>query len=132
MAERVRNRLDNAAIRGWLRSGKGFEISDGGGLTLAFRSGYKAPVWRLRYRIGGRRGRDGEPGATGIPRVMVLGSYTDISLADARSEAKKLRARVTLGHDVAGEKRDRERAAVAKIEAARNVYTVAHLANDYF
>lgn len=129
--------LSDAEIRGLLKKrsdGKPvpFEKSDGDGLTLTYRDGYKTPVWRLRYRIGGRRGRDGVPGEAGKARVMILGSFTDISLADARKEAKRLRARVTLGHDVAAEKQERQREAVAKIEAARNVYTVAHLAEDYF
>jgi integrase len=124
--------LSDAEIRGWLRKGEPFEKSDGDGLTLTFRDGYKTPVWRLRYRIGGRRGRDDIPGEPGKPRVMVLGSFGDLSLADARKEAKRLRARVTLGHDVAAEKLERQKDAVAKIEAARNVYTVAQLADDYF
>jgi hypothetical protein len=35
---------------------------------------------------------------------MNLGSYTDLPLAAARQSAKKLRAKIALGHDVAGEK----------------------------
>jgi integrase len=130
--EREHNRLDDAAIRRKLRAGERFELSDGGGLTLAYRDGYKAPVWRLRYRIGGERGRDGKAGRTGTPRVIVLGKYTDMSLAKARADAKQLRARVTQGHDVAAEKQERHRAAVERIEATRNVYTVARLADEYF
>lgn len=124
--------LNDAAIRRWIKAGERFEKSDGGGLTLVYREGYKTPVWRLRYRIGGERGRDGVKGKTGVARVMVLGSYGDLSLADARRQAKELRARVALKHDVAAEKRERQQEAVAKIEAARNVYTVSQLADDYF
>jgi integrase len=130
--KRERNRLDDAGIRRRLRAGERFELSDGEGLTLAYRDGYESPVWRLRYRIGGERGRDGSAGKTGTPRVLVIGSYRDLSLADARREAKQLRARVTQGHDVAAEKQERQREAVERIEAARNVYTVAQLAEDYF
>jgi integrase len=130
--ERERNRLDDAAIRRRLRAGERFELSDGDGLTLAYRDGYKTPVWRLRYRIGGERGRDGKEGKTGTPRVMVLGKYKDMSLAKARAEAKQLRADVTKGIDVAAAKRERQREALAKIEAARNVYTVGQLADEYF
>ena len=124
--------LSDAVIRGWLRKGERFEKSDGDGLTLTYREGYEHPVWRLRYRIGGKRGSGDAPGSSGKARVMVLGSYRDLSLADARKSAKELRARVTLGHDVAAEKQERQREAVAKIEAARNVYTVGHLADDFF
>lgn len=137
MAERNRKKrkhydLTDASIRGLLRVGERFEVSDGGGLTLAYRDGYSAPVWRLRYRIGGKRRRDGEQGQTGTARVIVLGSYRDLSLANARAEAKQLRADVTKGIDVAGEKRERAQQAVAKIEAARNLYTVGRLADEYF
>jgi integrase len=125
-------KLSDKAITSWIKRGERFEKSDGGGLTLTYRDGYKTPVWRLRYRIGGKRGRDGAPGAHGKARVMVLGSFGDLSLADAREAARKLRARVTLGHDVAAEKQEREQAAVAKIEASQNVYTVAQLADEYF
>jgi len=124
--------LTDAAIRSWCNAGKRFEKSDGDGLTLAYRDGYEHPVWRLRYRIGGSRGNNGTPGSPGKARVMVLGSYKDLSIAAARKAAKELRARVTLGHDVAAEKQERQREAVAKIDASRNVFTVAHLADEYF
>jgi integrase len=112
--------LTDPAIRGLLKSGKPFEITDGDGLTLRLREGAKTPVWRLRYRIGGE------------PRVVVLGSLKDKSLSQARTTAKEHRARITLGHDVAAEKRERKREAVAKIEAARSVRTVGQLADEYF
>ena len=63
---------------------------------------------------------------------MQIGSYRDLSLADAREQAKKLRAQVALGADVAAEKQARKKAAVAKIDAAKNVRTVAQLADEYF
>lgn len=134
MAKGNRKPLSDAGIRSALKRGERFEISDGNGLTLTYRDGYKTSVWRLRYRIGGQRGNAerGIEGVTGKARVMVLGKYTDLSLADARREAETQRARVTLGHDVAAEKQERKREAVAKIEAGRNVYTVSHLADEYF
>jgi 3-phosphoglycerate kinase len=54
---------------------------------------------------------------------MDLGSYSDLSLAAARKLAKELRARVALGYDVAAEKQERKREAVAKIEAEKNALT---------
>ena len=47
---------------------------------------------------------------------MNLGGYGTVSLAKARETAKSLAAQVALGHDVAGEKQDRKRKAVAKID----------------
>lgn len=90
------------AIRNWIKSGEQFEgRGDGAGLCLSFRETFAVPIWRLRYRLAGKA------------RVMNLGSYSDLSLADARKTAKELRARVALGHDVAGKKQERKHEAVA-------------------
>jgi integrase len=113
-------KLTDKSINGKIRAGERFELSDGGGLTLAFRESYQKPVWRLRYRIAGKA------------RVAVIGKYGDLPLADARATAKELRARVTLGHDVAAEIQERKREAGAKIEAARaGAYTVSALLDDF-
>jgi integrase len=114
-------KLSDVQIRAWMKAGNRFEgKSDGGGLYLRFRGADAVPSWRFRYSIGGE------------PRVMHLGSYGELSLADARKTAKELRARVLLGHDVAGEKVDRIKTAKARIEADRNAMTVAKLADEYF
>lgn len=108
-------------IRGWIKAGEPFEgkrIDDG--LYLRLRATGTVPVWRFRYRFAG------------MARVMVIGSYQDLSLADARRMAKELRARVALGYDVAGEKQERKRDAVAAIEAEKNAYTMAQLADKFF
>jgi integrase len=93
---------------------------DGDGLYLSFRESFAVPNWRFRYRFAGK------------PRVMNLGSYITLSLADARKTAKDLRARVSLGHDVAAEKQDRKKAAVTKIEEEKNALSVGQLADEYF
>jgi len=114
-------KLSDVQIRAWMKAGERFEgRADGGGLYLRFRGSDAVPSWRFRYSVGG------------TPRVMHLGSYGDLSLADARRTAKELRARVQLGHDVAGEKHERVKVAKAKIEAQRNAMTVAKLADEYF
>jgi len=113
--------LTDIQIRGWIKAGERFEArGDGRGLALTFRKDYAVPMWRFRYRFAGKA------------RVMNLGSYREVSLADARKTVKELRARVSLGHDVAGEKKARKRDAVAKIEAQKNAITVAVLADEYF
>lgn len=61
-----------------------------------------------------------------------MGSYADLSLAEARRQAKELRARVALGYDVAAEKQERKAEALEKIEAKKNAYTVGQLADEYF
>jgi integrase len=92
---------------------------DGDGLYLRYRKGDGTPRWLFRYQLAGQ------------PRVLHLGSYGSLSLADARKTAKEMRARVSLGYDVAGEKKERKQDAVAKIEADRNAVTVARLADEY-
>lgn len=114
-------KLSDVQIRNWIKAGERFDQrGDGDGLFLCFRQNYATPVWRFRYRFAGK------------PRVMVLGSYKHLSLADARRTTKELRARVALGYDVAGEKQERKREAVSKIEAKKLVVTVAQLADEYF
>lgn len=114
-------KLSDIQIRNWIKADERFEQrGDGDGLYLRFRAADKSPVWLFRYRFGGK------------PRVMQIGRYVTMSLADARQEAKRMSARVLLGHDVAAEKQDRKAEAVAKIEAEANAITVAKLADDYF
>lgn len=114
-------KLTDVAIRNWIKAGELFEgRSDGDGLSLRYRERDGAPRWLFRYQIGGKS------------RVLQLGSYRDLSLADARKTAKEMRARVALGYDVAGEKKERREVAVAKIEAERSAVTVAMLADEYF
>lgn len=114
-------KLTDIQIRAWIRSGERFEQrGDGDGLYLCYRESYAIPVWKYRYRFAGKQ------------RVMNLGSYTVLSLADARRTVKELAARVALGHDVAGEKQERKREALAKLEAEKNAWTVAKLADEYF
>ncbi|SMF94000.1 Integrase [Methylomagnum ishizawai] len=114
-------KLTDVEIRNWIKAGERFDMrSIGDGLYLRYREADAVPLWRFRYRIGGKQ------------RVMNLGGYGDLSLADARKTAKELRARVALGHDVAAEKQERKAEAVAKMEAGKNALTVAKLSDEYF
>ena len=114
-------KMTDIGIRNWIKSGEHFEQrSDGDGLYLCFRESYSIPVWKLRYRIAGKA------------RILNMGSYRNVSLADARRLAKELRARVSLGHDVADEKQQRKSAAGAKIDAARAAINMGQLADEYF
>lgn len=114
-------KLTDAQIRNWIKAGERFEgRGDGNGLQLRYRKEDAAPRWLFRYRLSGK------------PRIVNLGSYRDLSLANARKTVKEMRARVTLGHDVQGEKKQRKADARAKIEAASAVVTVTALADEYF
>lgn len=114
-------KLSDIEIRNWIRAGEHFEMrGDGDGLYLSYREAFSTPIWRFRYRFAGKQ------------RIMNIGSYRDLSIAEARKTAKEYRARVSLGYDVASEKQERKRDAIAKIEAENNAYTVAELADEFF
>ncbi|MBT1772480.1 tyrosine-type recombinase/integrase [Enterobacter hormaechei subsp. xiangfangensis] len=114
-------KLTDIQIRSWIKSGERFEgRADGNGLYLRYRKVDKSPNWRYRYRYAGKA------------RAMLIGSYSDLSLAKARDIAKELSARVALGYDVAGEKQERKLEALAKIEAEKNALNVAELAAEYY
>ncbi len=114
-------KLSDIEIRNWIKAREYFEMQgDGDGLYLSYRPTFSSPIWRFRYRFAGAQ------------RIMNIGSYRDVSLADARKIAKEYRVRVSLGYDVAGEKQERKREAVAKIEAENNAYTMAELADEFF
>lgn len=116
------NELTDIQIKSWIKKGERFEQrGDGGGLSLSFRADMATPVWRFRYRFAGQR------------RVMSLGSYAVLSLAEARRQVKELRARVALGYDVAAEKQERKAEAINKIESKKAAaFTAGQLADEYF
>ncbi|WP_230417497.1 tyrosine-type recombinase/integrase [Paraburkholderia polaris] len=66
--------------------------SDGGGLTFTLSRAGTA-TWILRYRYGGRQ------------KELTIGSYPDISLAQARKIAREERVKVDGGGDPASDKR---------------------------
>lgn len=114
-------KLTDIQIRAWIKAGERFDgRSDGNGLYLRYRAGDKVPVWRFRYQYAGKS------------RVMVIGSYGEISLSKARGIARELSARVSLGFDVAGEKQERKAAAIEKIEQEQNALRVSELAAEYY
>ena len=113
--------LEDRQIKSWIKNGEHFEQrGDGGGLFLCFRENMAVPVWKFRYRLAGTRS------------VMSLGSYSNLSLSDARKQAKELRARVALGYDVSAEKQERKAEATGKIEAKKSAFTAGQLADEYF
>ncbi|MGZ8095701.1 MAG: tyrosine-type recombinase/integrase [Methylosarcina sp.] len=114
-------KLSDIQIRSWIKNNERFEDrSDGEGLYLCFRDTMAAPMWRFRYRFAGKR------------RQMFIGSYSKVSLSEARKRIKELNARVALGHDPAGEKQLRKYETAAKIEAEKNRITVSALVDRYY
>ncbi|MDC0724821.1 tyrosine-type recombinase/integrase [Phytobacter diazotrophicus] len=114
-------KLTDIQIRTWIKSGEHFDgRSDGGGLYLCFPKNYAIPFWRFRYRFSGKQ------------RAMVIGTYSELSLAKARETAKEQSARVALGYDVAGEKQERKAEALKKMEEEKHALRVSELAAEYF
>lgn len=78
--------LSDAQIRGLKPSHAGRKFSDGGGLhVLVSPKGSK--LWRLAYRFGGKQ------------KLLALGSYPTVSLADARSGRDRAKQLLQTGVD---------------------------------
>ncbi|WP_286938860.1 tyrosine-type recombinase/integrase [Achromobacter sp. UBA4530] len=103
--------LTDVQIKSWIRAGAPLAKSDGGGLTFTLSKAGTA-AWVLRYRMPGRRAE------------ATIGNYPDISLAEARKEASRLRAMIDAGKDPAAEKRDAK-------QKARAAKTIDWLVDDY-
>lgn len=113
--------LTDMQIKAWINANERFQgRADGNGLYLCYREDYKSPVWRFRYKLSGK------------PRIMLIGSYADLTLSKAREITRELSARVSLGYDVADEKQARKSEALAKINGAKNAVTVLDVANAFY
>lgn len=103
--------LTDVQIKSWIRAGAPLAKSDGGGLTFTLSKAGTA-AWVLRYRMPGRRAE------------ATIGNYPDITLAEARKEASRLRALIDAGKDPAAEKREAK-------QKARSAKNVEWLIGDY-
>ena len=85
MGKKVKG-LEDKNIQEWIKSDERFEgRADGGGLYLRYRKIDAVPQWRFRYYFAGQ------------PRIMNFGTYSTITLAQARVAVKKLAAKSALG-----------------------------------
>ncbi|PJM69206.1 tyrosine-type recombinase/integrase [Achromobacter ruhlandii] len=107
MAKRGTNLLDDIQLRRWIAAGERVARSDGDGLTFTLSAAGTA-TWVLRYRLGGPQ------------KEVTIGNYPDVTLAEARRTARKLRAAIDRGDDPAVEKRQ-EKARVTKIATVRQL-----------
>ncbi|MFY1884115.1 tyrosine-type recombinase/integrase [Achromobacter xylosoxidans] len=107
MAKRGTNLLDDIQLRRWIAAGERIARSDGDGLTFTLSAAGTA-TWVLRYRLGGPQ------------KEVTIGNYPDVTLAEARKTARKLRAAIDRGDDPAVEKRQ-EKARVTKIATVRQL-----------
>ena len=95
--------LTDKAIRNAQPKAKSFKLTDGGGLFLWIQpSGGK--WWRYRYRFAGKQ------------KLLALGVYPDVSLAEARERHAQARKTLAAGNDPGAVKKEVKRLAVLKSE----------------
>jgi hypothetical protein len=107
--------VTDKTLRAWLRAGA-VDRGIGGGLTFiasAASAAKEMASWRLRYRFGG------------ASKEKVLGRYPDLSLKEPREAARRDRAQVQQGTDVAAAKR------IARLDAQER-HSVESLGKDWY
>ncbi len=89
--------LSETQIRNAKPRTKAYKLSDFEGLFLLINpSGSK--LWRLKYRVNGKE------------KLLSIGKYPDVSLADARRKKEDARSALAAGRDPGAEKQERKRA----------------------
>lgn len=95
--------LTDTAIRKAVPRSKPYKLSDGGGLFLLVQpTGGK--WWRYKYRFAGKE------------RLLSLGVYPDVSLADARARHAEARKQLAAGGDPGEQKKEAKRQALLERE----------------
>jgi integrase len=94
------------AIKAATQAGKPATLNDGGGLSLICRPD-GVGWWRLRYWLASRENR------------LSLGTYPDVSLADARARLDQARKLVVAGIDPSEQRKADKVAQAAKAETSR-------------
>ena len=91
ISSRATNKLTDVKIRSFIAKSKAGtalvgKLSDGGGMYLVITPA-GTPVWRLKYRLGGKE------------RLYAIGIYPGITLDAARGERELIKARIRQGQD---------------------------------
>jgi len=100
------DKLTDAAIRKAVPGDKPRKLSDGGGLYLELRPNGNR-WWRIKYRHAGKENR------------LSLGTYPDVSLAEARRRREAVRAQLTVGIDPAEVRKTDKQSRTAEVQAER-------------
>jgi integrase len=106
--------LSDAKARNAKPKSRPYKISDGDGLFLLV-TPPGSKYWRLRYFFAGKE------------KLLALGVYPEVSLADARDRRAQARKAIAAGRDPAEEKREAKRLAILK---SANVFEV--VAREWF
>lgn len=90
---------------------KDFKLFDGGGLYLLVkRTGGK--LWRLKYRFEGKE------------KVLTLGKYPEVSLADVRKKREDIKAKVASGIDIAANNKAKKIAVASELKKNKNTFEI--------
>jgi hypothetical protein len=95
--------LTDIKVRNAKTQSKPYKLTDGDGMFLyVHTSGSK--YWRLKYRFMGKE------------KLLALGVYPDVSLADARARRAEARKAIAAGNDPSQTKQEAKRLALLKSE----------------
>ena len=95
--------LSDAKIRNAKPKTKPYKLTDGEGMfVLVHPNGGK--YWRIKYRFGGRE------------RILAIGVYPDVDIADARERRTQARKALAAGNDPGEIKKEAKRVAILKGE----------------
>ncbi len=95
--------LTDAKVRSAKPKEKAYKLTDGGGLYLLVNPN-GGRYWRFKYRYGGKE------------KLLALGAYPDLSLADARELHSQARRTLALGNDPSDVKKEAKRQAALNSE----------------
>ena len=115
----MENKLTDAVIKNYKPKNKPYKVSDGKGLFLLINPN-GSRLWRLKYRLKGKE------------KLLALGSYPEVSLANARKERDESR-KFIFGNeptDPMDVKRENNRKAEEEVKK-RNLNTVQCLADQW-
>ena len=104
--------LSDVKVRSAKSEAKAYKLTDGEGMVLLVHpNGSK--YWRLRYRFGGKE------------KMLALGKYPDVSLADARARRDEARKLLANGVDPSENKK------AVKVEQEQEAITFEVVARDW-
>jgi integrase len=108
---RLHHALDDMQLRRWIAAKEPITRADGDGLTFTL-SEFGTATWVLRYSRGPRR------------RELTLGNYPDMTLSEARKQARAQRVLIDGGKDPAAEKKTSK-------ARTQDSMTVSQLCDDF-
>ncbi|QOP41805.1 tyrosine-type recombinase/integrase [Sulfurimonas marina] len=116
---RAENKLNDKAVKSAKPENATYSISDGKGLTLQVHpNGSK--LWRFRYRIDGKQ------------KMLSMGKYPDVSLADARRKTLEARTIVAEGNDPSQVRKDvkHQKKAIKEAIERKTTHSFEFVANE--